>query len=130
MASRVRVNESTSAWIPEKTVDADAKGIAPLMARFDQNYQTIKALSKENDDIKEQLKLLGKNVLIKVAGQDAWRVRKDGAFQPALFAQDYPATAAEFTRMVMKPVLDLDALRAAQPMLYEEYRTQRLEKIK
>lgn len=127
---RVRINESTSDWTPEKTIDADTLGIAALMAEFDENYSVIKEKSERNEEIKEQLKLFGGNVLIKVGGQDAWRVRKDGAFMPKQFAKDYPATVAEFTRMVMKPVLDLDALRAAQPMLYEQYRAQRLEKIK
>lgn len=130
MASRVVANESKTEWVPEKVIDADLLGIGPLMARYGKNYRLIKELEAEQAAIKEQVKLIGPSVEIIVAGKPTWRVRSDGAFQPKLFAKDYPATVAEFTRMEMRPVLDLDALKAAQPMLYERYRAQRIELIK
>jgi hypothetical protein len=128
---RVRINESTSDWKPtDPEIDADALGIAMLMKEFEENYDVIKVKSKRNEEIKENLKRFGKNFEIKVNGQPEWRVRDDGAFMPKQFAAAYPATYAEFLRPQLKEVFDLDAFKAAQPMLYREFRTQRLEKIK
>lgn len=130
MASRVRINESTSDWEPtDPAIDADALGIAELMREYEGNYNQMKILDARNAEIRENLKRFGRNFEIKVGGVAAWRVRQDGAFMPKQFGKAYPDKVAEHTRRVMMPKLDLEALRAAEPALYDKFRAQRLEKI-
>lgn len=128
---RVRVNESTSDWVPtDPEIDADALGIDALMREYEENYEILKVKAKRNEEIKENLKRFGRNFVIKVGGQEAWRVRKDGAFMPKQFAKEYPATVAEYTVKELRDVFDLEKFKSEQPFLYNEFRAQRLEKIK
>lgn len=128
--ARNRAGESTSDWKPEESaVDADKVGLSALLKEFDDNYYLIKELTDRQEEIKDLFKRHGRNFEIIVGGQAAWRVRSDGALKPKELASEYPALVAEYTKMALKPVFDLDRFKAEQPAIYRMFRAQRMEKI-
>lgn len=130
MDPRVRIDESKSKWVPtDPKVDANELGIDELLKEYERNYEAMKTLKKRNDGINDALKRLGSNFIIEVDGEETWRVRQDGGFEPAKFREAHPDKVAQYTKTVMKPVFDLEAFQKAEPALYQMFRAKRLEKV-
>ena len=128
--ARNRAGESTSDWKPEESaVDADKVGLSALLKEFDANYYLIKELTERQEEIKTLFKRHGRNFEIIVGGQKAWRVRSDGALEQRKLANAHPDLVAEYTKMALKPVFDLERFKSEQPQTYKMFRAQRMEKI-
>ncbi len=110
-----------------RTVDLDAVEAADpdeirrLLAQRAEGKATEKAGALTAAVAEAQLREhLGHAEAITVGGRPLFTARANGTFASSRFAEAHPDVAAQFT--TTQPVLDVQALKAGRPDLYEAYR--------
>lgn len=89
--------------------------------RLDREIETLKA------DFKRKM---GDNTAATIDNQPVFTFRKTAKFAAKDFTVDNPVLAKEFTRPVLRDELDVAALAAAHPNLYEKYRVRQFNTMK
>ncbi|MEU8870512.1 lambda-exonuclease family protein [Streptomyces javensis] len=110
---------------PDDVVDVDlgkAKGLRAY--RADLKAQMGK-LDRELTTVENEMRLLtGDAELAKCGAKTAWTWKQNGTFAAKKFREEQPEAAVKYVRTVTE--LDVDRLKAEDPVLYRKYRARRL----
>jgi putative phage-type endonuclease len=117
--------------------DADSKIEQPkdvvesLKSKIESAKERIAEAAKEKDTAEAELRLLAQHHdIITCDGKPYVTLKQNSTFSSSRFTQDHPDLAKELT--VLKPVLDMDALKSEHPEIYTRYRARvlRFPKVK
>lgn len=107
---------------PAEPIDLDRDDVAPLRARIEENNRRISDLEADTQEAQAALRhLAGGHAIVTVDGEPFATLKSTGTFASSKFAADHPDKAAKYS--VLKPVVDTKALAAAEPALYNHYRS-------
>lgn len=106
----------------EPTVNLDA---------YTDQYLVLRALKKELDTLTAEFerrkaefqKLVGQHHVAEIGGREVFTHRPINSFQGKQFSADHPVLAAQYTKVVPKPQLDVEALAAEHPTVYKQYQS-------
>ncbi len=98
---------------------------------YTRDYLLLRATKKELDQLiakynqlrNEFIKRVGQNHSATIDGQEVFTNKPTATFRGAAFIADHPVLAKEFTKPVVKDELDVEALKAAHPTIWREYRS-------
>jgi hypothetical protein len=74
-------------------------------------------------------RLVGDRTTITAAGRELAHYKHDGRFSTKKFTEAFPHLAEQFTAWRAESYIDEAALRAAHPMLFEEFRARTLRPV-
>ncbi|WP_434600467.1 YqaJ viral recombinase family protein [Streptomyces sp. A5-4] len=109
----------------ETIAEIDVAKAKALRARHADVKAREKAIKDELRLVENEMKLLtADSEIAKAGGQSAWTWKGNGTFASKQFADAHPDLVEQYTHMV--PALDVDRLKAEQPVTYAAFRARRL----
>ncbi|MFK0172670.1 YqaJ viral recombinase family protein [Streptomyces sp. NPDC090306] len=102
-------------------LEVDPVATTLLLQRRRELKDTARTLDRELTSVENELRAqLGDSETAVTGGHPLYSWRRNGQFAPARFAAEHPELAARYTRPL--PGLDVAALAADHPHIYEQYR--------
>ena len=107
----------------DPTVEFDDTMLQLKYLRYRDLLGQLKQVEKEIATLKAEFQVaMGDAHVAKIDGEEVFTWRPINKFATTQFKAEHPNLAKEFTRPVVKDELDIEALRAEHPYLFDQYR--------